>query len=165
MSGWDDTAERHRLSEELGLPAEMLTGPVLRKIATDPLFVHHLRSCATEPRLLQILLREADPQAGTAGAGRAPDIPTAELVGRAVAAFGRWAGTGFRFVPEDVQARRSAACASCTHLTGPGASLVYKIGRVPTDRPSTCGLCGCDVRRKVRLASETCPADRWDAAS
>ena len=48
-----------------------------------------------------------------------------------------------------VMMRRWALCGDCPHAV--------KVAGIV----QTCGLCGCILRAKIRLAGEQCPADKW----
>lgn len=72
--------------------------------------------------------------------------PLAAQAATLAKAAGRWAASGFARTADDELARRLEACAGCelydaTH------------GR--------CGVCGCFVKAKARLATEKCPAEKW----
>ncbi|MER5886159.1 hypothetical protein ABT160_20245 [Streptomyces sp. NPDC001941] len=137
----------------LGIPEEFVTEGLLRSVAEDPLFLHHLQSCKDDPAMLELLL----------GPGRGPGERTfgnAELVARAGVALARWARSGFARATDAVRDERLSVCRGCPHLTAadPGAAHRFTgAGR----GAGVCGLCGCDVDRKSRLATEECPDGRW----
>ncbi|MCX4968005.1 hypothetical protein OHA98_25240 [Streptomyces sp. NBC_00654] len=149
----EDTDE---LARRLGFPKDRLTPRTLARISEDPLFLHHLELCKTDPELLNVLLGpDTDSRPGT------PDFGTTELLARAGAAVTRWAASGFKKVPDAVYLRRLDACRGCEHLALPMRNALYRLTG-SADRKTVCGLCGCDVNRKARLATEKCPDGRWD---
>lgn len=54
---------------------------------------------------------------------------------------------------------RLAACRDCEHATRNPDRLDRPTKGITT--LSTCTLCGCFLKGKVRVASETCPAGKW----
>ncbi|WP_326686527.1 hypothetical protein OIE63_04845 [Streptomyces sp. NBC_01795] len=114
--------------------------------------------------------RRTDPAHRT-DAARGPDSAparehrtpgNAELLGRAGTALGRWAAAGFSRTPQPLYQERLATCHGCEHLTAAPRTALYRLMGTG-EGPSVCGLCGCDVRRKAALATESCPAGRWEA--
>ncbi|MFG3254667.1 hypothetical protein [Streptomyces sp. NPDC048172] len=152
----DTPYDRRTLAEELGVPVSRVTDAVLAEIARDPMFPHHLELCRDDPGMLDLLLgpyEHADE--GTPG--------NAELLGRAGAALARWAASGFGRVPQETYQGRLAACRGCDQLKAPPDRALYRL-MGGGDGRTVCGMCGCDVRRKAALASESCPAGRWEAS-
>ncbi|RDI50120.1 hypothetical protein [Nocardia mexicana] len=144
---------------QLGLPADVVTGPVLEKIAADPLFLHHLQLCKNDPVMLGLLLREV-PQEQAAPVS---EVKGTELIARAGLALARWTASGFQKVDRDTYERRLDACRACEHLSVPSASKLYGlVGTPKRAEPSVCGLCGCDVERKAWMVTEHCPDNRWE---
>jgi hypothetical protein len=145
---------RRRLVDEVGLPPDRVTDDLVVRISEDPLFLHHLDVCGEDPEMLDILLREAGSNATTTH----PPPTNKELLKRATISLTRWAASRFSRVSLEEYQRRLSICRSCTHLsTPPTDSPLYRlIGSSPGSR-SICGLCGCDVRRKAWLSTESCP--------
>ncbi|WP_331736459.1 hypothetical protein OG426_54595 (plasmid) [Streptomyces canus] len=147
------TGDQNEIAQILGIPPERLTRSVLIKIAEDPLYLHHIEMCRTDPAMLDLLL-------GSETQPAALEISNRELLSRVSSAMTRWAASGFGKVPEVVYRSRMTACQGCEHLTTPPKKGFYQlIGS--TKQKSTCGLCGCDVRRKAWLPTESCPDGRW----
>ncbi|GAA2094101.1 hypothetical protein GCM10009801_61850 [Streptomyces albiaxialis] len=150
----DTQPDRRTLAEGLGIPASRVTDAVLAEIARDPMFLHHLELCRDDPGMLDLLLSQYDDEAGPGNA---------ELLGRAGAALARWAASGFSRTPQAEYRKRLAVCRGCDQLKAPPDRALYRLtgGR---DGRTVCGMCGCDVRRKAALATESCPAGRWEAS-
>jgi|GEM_PF-1057685 len=94
----------------------------------------------------------------------APYFTNTELVTRAGKALMRWGLSGFSLVPRQSLRRREDACLSCPNLSEPVNALQsmsassapgVEIGKRTGNK--ICGLCGCVVKNKMRLGSETCP--------
>lgn len=64
----------------------------------------------------------------------------------ATRSMGKFAGTGFKTTPPEVQRRRIETCATCEHHTG-----------------MRCKICGCFTAAKSRLLHESCPIGKWPA--
>lgn len=86
-----------------------------------------------------------------------------ELVKRAGRALWRWSKTGFATVDDETLARREEGCLACPHLGDPERVLQKMVpaGRVTGKTGErtgkrVCKLCGCNVGKKIRLASESC---------
>lgn len=69
----------------------------------------------------------------------------AELILNGAQAAWRWAASGFTVVDNHTLSLRRMTCEACEHWTG-----------------LTCRKCGC-TRLKVWLATEKCPAGKWNA--
>lgn len=149
--------QRQELAQELGIPADKLTSPVLARISADPLYVHHLAMCKDDPKLLGLLL-------GSETQGRTQEVHTTELLSRASLAMARWAASGFATVPQNIYRARIATCQNCEHLSTPPNKKIYRLVGPPQEK-NVCGLCGCNVRRKAALPTEHCPDGRWEAMS
>jgi hypothetical protein len=159
---WEASAQRVDLATQTGLPVEAITDAILERIAEDPVFLHRLKSCRRDPRMLKILLGEIREVTDTR---QQSGIAGLELVGRATKALARWSASGFKQVDDDLYEQRLAACYGCEHLTIPGGNaLLYKLMATNRAADPTCGLCGCDVRRKARMTTEQCPDGRWPGA-
>lgn len=90
---------------------------------------------------------------------RAPRSP--EAIRRAVAAFWRWAGSGFGVVDASTRARRLEACKRCEDYSDAPREILYSAAATAARETKICQRCGCFVEKKTRLASEACPRDRW----
>ncbi|WP_318212959.1 MULTISPECIES: hypothetical protein [unclassified Streptomyces] len=147
------------IARQLGIPPQRLTESVLTRITEDPFYLHHLEMCRTDPMMLDLLL-------GPETAEPAPSaIRTGELLSRASVAMARWAASGFGRVSDEVHEKRMDACRGCEHLSLPSTSKLYRLTGTAAREKSVCGLCGCDVRRKTKLPTESCPDGRWAAES
>jgi hypothetical protein len=158
--------ERTEMARILGL-GEPVPGSALRAALTDRTYANNLLAARRDPAMLRLLLANPPHRSGA-------EIPLRQLVSGAAAAFTRWAKTGFTVVDEATRARRAQACGRCPELTGPGSGtarrLLHTVSAAGLDDKTICGLCGCPIARKLRLASESCPAPhpdnpaltRWD---
>jgi hypothetical protein len=87
------------------------------------------------------------------------------LLQKASVAMISWAKTGFSIVDQATLERRENACLECPHLAAPTRLLqkilpsgktTAQIGHRTGDK--VCDLCGCSLKRKMRLTSELCPS-------
>jgi hypothetical protein len=139
---------------------------VMQAALDDPTYAHNLLICRSEPVFLKHLL--AHPP-------KRPAMPSPEqvhtdqsnlaLIARASKALARWAKTGFSVVDDKVLERRENACLDCPNLVAPTKllqKLVASHQAVETIGQRTghkiCDLCGCNVSKKIRLSTESCPA-------
>jgi hypothetical protein len=164
-------ARREEIARQLGLAPDRVTDAVIEQIADDPLFLHHLELCRDSPEMLDLLLGTSKDTPDGRPATAPPVAPShrplpgnAELLGRASAALGRWAASGFGRVTHEEYRARLSTCEGCEHLAVPPRKGFYRL-MGDTEEKSVCGLCGCDVRRKAWLATEECPDGRWKAAT
>ncbi len=147
------------LGEMLGLN-EPVSEDVLKASLQDENYANKLLSSKDSPEVLLHLLNNPpqhrlDPQA----------FSTGELVARAAGALLRWSKTGFKIVDDEALERRENACLACPNLRGPETLLEIiipssSINDKPGNRTGNqvCRLCGCNVNKKIRLISESCPA-------
>jgi|SRR5215471_2589428 len=143
---------------ELGLTLgldEPVSLQVLETALRDEVYSHNLLASRRNPVMLKYLLANP-PQACVIG-GAPTQFSNAELVRRAARALLRWGKVGFTVVDQPTLQRRRAACLSCPHLVDPPDKVLYKL--TGTDESQKiCDLCGCSIRKKIRLTSESCPA-------
>ncbi len=170
---WDEL--RAQLGEQLDL-AGPVPNAVLRRAMVDATFAHRLLVSRGSPAFLAALIEDpvnrrfetvdaasvqepmappGDPPNGHAADAPAPGNP--ELARRAAAALMAWGKAGFTHVDADVYAARLAACEACPQLREPPDRLAYKVRARRNADMRLCGLCGCVVARKARMATETCP--------
>lgn len=107
-------------------------------------------------------------------------ISTASLISKAGKAILQWGVAGFPTVSKEVLTRREDACLACPNLVE--STLVLqkitassKITNEAGHRTGnkSCALCGCVIRNKIRLNTETCPQEvaetpglnRWGEAT
>jgi hypothetical protein len=164
-----------RLGEALGLDGPAPESVLLRA-ADDPGFADDLLTCRGTPGFLRALFEapatrayeRESPGAAAPGYGGQPEPAghqhsTRELAGRAATAFVRWGKAGFTRVDEETLGRREAACLACPHLQEPSLAAQRAIPAREADRLGqrtghrVCGLCGCNVGKKMRLPTESCP--------
>jgi hypothetical protein len=129
--------QREALGRILGLDGPVTEDVIVAAVEHDS-YARNLLLARREPELLADLLQRPPRRPRKFGAG--------ELAARGSRALLRWAGTGFTTVDDDTYARRLATCDVCPDLV-----------RKEVGNP-VCGRCGCRVRWKARLTSESCPA-------
>jgi hypothetical protein len=169
---------RQRLGEFLGLPGAA-PGEVLLRALDDPGFETDLITARGAPGFLRALFDHPRTRAYAAPGAAAP-AGNGQLVARAAGAIVRWGKAGFATADLDTLTRREDACLACPHLTDPQAAVqklsLARGGERAGDRVGSrtgrkvCGLCGCVVSRKIRMATESCPdahpvqagLTRWD---
>ena len=117
----------------------------------DPLFLHHLEICSSDPDMLAILMREC--------VDDITPLPSNTSLARQVGSvLSKWAFRGFKATGKEEYQRRLAACATCPHLEdAPADRLAYKLIAASMNPGKICALCGCNIRRKAMVASESCP--------
>jgi hypothetical protein len=76
-------------------------------------------------------------------------------LGRAVLAWGR---SAFATVDDATYAARLAACDACEHVRPAPEAVLYRVALLGKEG-RMCGVCGCVVDRKARMATESCPAE------
>ncbi len=156
-----------RFGRFLGLEAPV-PKPVLLHAINDSDYATHLIVSRGAPEFLQVLFGMALPAEGLQEASSATDAAAGqsdlELVKRAATALLRWGKSGFSIVDEATLERREDACLACPNLGTPGSLLQKlvssgsasgKLGQRASNR--VCKLCGCNIAKKIRLASESCP--------
>lgn len=139
---------------------------VLLRAIEDPVFANDLIVSRNTPGFLQPLFD--DPKTAQFDTQKEENQPkgktNGQLLSKAAKAFVNWGKAGFTSVDEATLERRENACLSCPNLTAPEKTLqklvatkldAERIGRRTGDK--TCTLCGCNISRKIRLPSESCP--------
>lgn len=155
MSGEALDKARAELRRLAGLPDEVAP-EVMAGIFADP---DHIGELYAKPRSLEELRTCIDAQARAVQArNAAAGPPPAELAATAAAAFWRWARAGFGVVDADTYERRLQACGGCVHYQDAPSGLMQAAGRAAFREQKVCGLCGCFMGKKARLATEGCPA-------
>lgn len=148
-------------------------------IEGDPLLLHHLLVAKDDPQMLHIVLESVASDCRVRVQGEVPPfqreddarpaserISSVALAGRAAGALLGWARDGFRHASAQEVARRLAVCATCPHRRRIRMDGMYRfLSSLKED--DICTLCGCVLRRKAALESESCPdaqtgpAGRW----
>jgi len=150
------------MSQILGL-SEPVSPEVLQAATEDETYAHNLLVCRKEPAFLNYLL--ANPPKLRSSPELLPqDKTNLELISKASQTLLKWAQTGFSVVDDETLERRENACLACPHLSEP-QKLVQKI--IPSKEinqkigqrtgKKVCNLCGCNVSKKIRIPSESCP--------
>lgn len=134
----------------------MLDGPVsnivMQAAIANPTYANNLLICRREPNLLQHLLSHPPKPKD--------ELSVSELLSKGALALMNWARAGFTVVDDEVYRRRLEACQQCPELKTPAESkrLLYELVGVKGSDKAMCALCGCAVKRKARLTTESCPA-------
>jgi len=151
-----------RLGIFLGLEKPVPINVLLRAI-DDPLYASDLIICRNAPGFLIPLLKDPKNQA-YAPSQEIESKSNWELTQKAVKTLVNWGKAGFSVVDDETLERRENACLACPHLSEP-QKLVQKI--IPSKEinqkigqrtgKKVCNLCGCNVSKKIRIPSESCP--------
>jgi hypothetical protein len=127
---------------------------VLEAALRDETYAHHLLASRRSPSMLKYLL--AHPPKQKSSVAENPRFSNIDLAKRAAKALLRWGAVGFSVVDQTTLERRRAACSSCPHLIDPPDMLVYELAGIGEEQ-KICGLCGCSVRKKMKVPTESCP--------
>jgi hypothetical protein len=142
------------LADTLGLD-DPVPVEVLEAAVHDETYAHNLLASRRSPSLLRHLLAHP-PKARSDGAP--PELRNGELAKRAAVALLRWGAVGFSVVDSATLERRRTACLRCPNVTGAPRARIYKLA-LADESSMICGLCGCSVRTKTKMPSESCPAE------
>ncbi|MEM6273466.1 MAG: hypothetical protein AAF998_28940 [Bacteroidota bacterium] len=161
---WSSIAEQcAALGEMIGLEAPVAE-EVLRLALRSKRFAQQLLASRQAPVWRDYLLKnlpsvDDDPEV------EALPLDNLNLIARGSKALLRWAHSGFLPATEEMISRREKACLQCFHLRPPEKTLqkivsTAKFVDEPGERTGNlvCNLCGCGVRNKLRLPTESCPA-------
>jgi hypothetical protein len=93
-------------------------------------------------------------------------ISTSSLISKAGKALLQWGISGFPTVSKEVLTKREDACLACPNLVA-STLVLQKISassKITTEAghrtgTKSCALCGCVIRNKIRLNTETCPQE------
>lgn len=142
------------LGSILGLdkPVEL---PVLVGALRDTEYANNLLICRNTPPFLKTLL-DSPPEYNINDIKQ--EKVKSELLIKASSSLARWAKTGFSIAGDEIIAKRRAACVQCPNLRAAPDNIAYKV----INATAICSLCGCDVERKTRLSSESCPCEDGD---
>ena len=136
------TTSHAQLARTLGIPEEYVTDYVLAELARGPSIAYRIRACRDDPDALAVVVRLDRAAAGHGLLASVGNAVTRARAGRQV------------MLGDEAYQARLAVCKECEHLR-------QIVGA------HTCGLCGCVVEWKARLAGEACPdtaagpAGRW----
>jgi hypothetical protein len=147
-------------AQTLGLE-QAVSRQVLEAALRDETYAHNLLASRRSPPMLKHLL--ANPPKPRIADARSPQLSNAELVRKAALALMRWGAVGFSTVDKVTLDRRRAACMSCPNLADPPDKLLYKL-TAPDGSQKICSLCGCNVWKKTKLPTESCPASDLEHA-
>lgn len=142
-----------QLATLLGLGAPVAPGVLVAALQSEE-YARNLLTCRRTPAFLAVLLDNPvrmQPQELHADQG------TMALMKTASQALARWSKVGFSVVDDAVRERRLHACLVCPNLRTSGAAQPLAFTAMQTH--ARCALCGCDVEKKARMASEMCPGE------
>ncbi|MCF7696847.1 hypothetical protein KPG66_12315 [Mycetohabitans sp. B2] len=150
---------RTRLAQVIGWPEPVPVGAFQRAIS-DPSYAAALITSRNVIGFLEPLLM--DPR--NCDFDSAGEVTNAQLISRAAKAMVNWGKAGFTVADDETIARREAACVACPNLGEPN-KLVQKLLPARPIRDElghrtgnkVCTLCGCQVSKKIRLPTESCP--------
>lgn len=139
-----------KLGDILGLGSPVDTSVFISAVKNEE-YAHNLLVSRKTKAFLDYFL--ANPPI-TDSSEPASEYSDKELLSSAYSSIVKWAKTGFSVASEEVISKRLSACTKCKHLiTKKSDSVVYNILKTK----ARCGLCGCDIDKKIRLNNETCP--------
>ncbi|NEO81561.1 hypothetical protein [Moorena sp. SIO4G3] len=156
------------MGQILGL-SEPVSPEVLQAATEDETYAHNLLVCRKEPAFLKHLL--ANPPQTLIQSFEPEEQSNLELLNKATSTLLRWAKTGFSVVDDETLARREEACLACPNLSAPqklvqklipSKDATQKLGQRTGNK--VCQLCGCNLGKKIRIPSESCP-DRHPTAA
>jgi hypothetical protein len=171
---WKDAVDRFTalLDAERAIPEA-----VLHRAMLDSVFAHRLLISRRSPKFLDALINDPDnarylPEPLPQDRETAEPAPQSNLalLAKAGKALARWGMTGFAHVDAEVFERRLSACEACPNLVAPPDLAVYRMTANTERKKTVCSKCGCVVRNKARMSTESCPAvhpdkpdrTRWD---
>ena len=129
-----------------------------------PLYGQKLLAKKNNPAVLEQLLNNPPELPLYSSSGVKRSYSNNELMAKAAKALVKWGFSGFKKVSDDVLQRREAACLACPNLSEPESNLqrftasstvIDKLGYRTGNK--VCGVCGCVVKNKMKLSTETCP--------
>lgn len=123
---------------------------VIIQAIKDPVYLSHLIASRSHKEFLSLLFREAEQK----HTNIINDLEDSDLIKSLLKSINSWASEGFNLVSQEIFSARIKTCIDCEHcIEPPKDMLVYKILR----SRKVCKLCGCDIHKKAKLASEACP--------
>ncbi|MGZ8157191.1 MAG: hypothetical protein ACXWT1_02240 [Methylobacter sp.] len=169
-SNEDIDSQCKQLGQILGLDAPVSQAVFLAALEDED-YARNLLVASRSAEFLNVLLANPPDVAikgkDTIAGG---DFSNGELIRKAAKALSNWAKTGFSIVTNDTLEIREDACLSCSNLINPSKILqkiipksknrTSKVGERTGNR--VCKLCGCNVSKKIRLPSESCPDQHPD---
>lgn len=152
---------RKQLGEFLNRP-DAVSENVFLCAVHNKTYAHNLLMCKENKDFLDHLL--SNPPMESIMHISDSELTNIELATKAAKAMVSWARTGFSTADFEMLKRRENACLGCEYLGRPN-KLLQKlvtsksnegIGSRAAD--CVCNLCGCNISKKIRLPSESCPA-------
>jgi hypothetical protein len=166
-----------RLGTILGLD-EPIPENVLHRAIDDPGFANDLITCRNAPEFLRVLINDARNADYIPKVSETKTINNKELIQNASKALLRWGKAGFSVVDDATLEKREDSCLACPNLLAPEKMLQKLVGKKTKavigrrTGKQVCSLCGCNVSKKIRIPTESCPAQhptkigltRWEEA-
>ncbi len=146
----------HEFAAVLGLN-KPVPAAVLEAALADENYARNLLASRRAPAFLQRLLDRPPAVHSSQPAQDYHEHSNGELILKASTALLEWGKTGFSVVDDATLERRRSACAVCPHLGEATKKLARKLALGKKGDQKICRLCGCNVSRKTRLPSESCP--------
>lgn len=149
----------------LGL-AEPVSEKVMVGAVDDPSYARSLLENRNSPGVLKQLLENPPSRMFERIQKNNSGFSNSVLIAKAGKALLKWGASGFQTVSAFQLEVRENACLACPNLKEPetvlqkitassrtGSAIGYRTGN------KVCGLCGCVVKNKMRLTTDTCPQE------
>lgn len=143
------------LGLENPVPENILIAAIENPNYAKRLFMHR-----NDSYLYELLNNPPEKQSG---------FSTSTLISKAGKALLHWGLSGFPTVSKATLEKREDACLACPNLIesssrlqkiSASATITNEIGQRTGNK--SCAICGCVIRNKVRLETETCPEEMSD---
>lgn len=138
------------LNHILGLGSDVTPEQLIQTFGTEENFEKLSRPGISVPEIRQSIIENSQETD--------PELSSQEIISNGLTAFWNWAKTGFGVTGPEQYEARLAVCGGCNHYKDAPPTKLYRIGGKLVKTPKICGLCGCLMEKKARLASENCPA-------
>jgi hypothetical protein len=149
----DDLCER--FGKFLGIDKPVPHEVFLRAVQDED-YAENLIISRNAPEFLQALFNDAETKIPETN----KKIKNTALVVKAAKAFVSWGKSGFAVVDDATFEQREKSCLVCPNLVDPKTSLQKLVGskleKIKIGN-KVCALCGCNVSKKMKLSSESCP--------
>src|SRR5690554_2260667 len=127
---------------------------ILERAKVDSTLRRNLFVCRNDKVLLQRVVEKYQAHPENL---KEEDLSSLHILGNFSKAMVQWAADGFAKVDDEVYQKRLSICISCPHLVKQPNRFTL-VNLVANRSESICSLCGCPIRRKAALPSETCPS-------
>ena len=132
----------------------------------DPNYAGKLLANRENPIQLYDLFNNPPVFSASGSSTTTPGLSSAELISKAGKALFKWGFSGFMTVTSEILKKREDACLACPNLVeatkmiqrlSASSKISSEIGKRTGNK--SCSKCGCVVKNKMRLATETCPEE------